>query len=39
MSDARWLWRLRRLMPEKFVRMSTRVAKARAKKLGVVIDF
>src|SRR4051812_2513037 len=39
MSDARWLWRLRRLFPERFVRMSTRVAKARAKKLGVLLDF
>jgi NAD(P)-dependent dehydrogenase (short-subunit alcohol dehydrogenase family) len=39
MADARWLWRLKRWMPERFSRMATRMALSRARKHGVTIEI
>jgi NAD(P)-dependent dehydrogenase (short-subunit alcohol dehydrogenase family) len=38
MSDARWLWRFKRFMPERFVRMSTRVVRSQFRKHGVTVE-
>ncbi len=39
MSDARWLWRLKRFMPEQFARMSTKMALAQFRRHGLTIEL
>jgi NAD(P)-dependent dehydrogenase (short-subunit alcohol dehydrogenase family) len=39
MADARWLWRLKRLMPERFLGMARRAAISQARKFGVKVEL
>jgi hypothetical protein len=39
MADGRWLWRLKRWMPERFSRMATRMALSQARKHGISIEI
>jgi len=39
MTDARWLWRMKRWMPEPFVKVSRRLAAYQAKRLGFSLDL
>ncbi len=38
MSDARWLWRFKRFMPERFARMSTKVVLSQLRKYGLTVE-
>jgi NAD(P)-dependent dehydrogenase (short-subunit alcohol dehydrogenase family) len=39
MTDARWLWRVKRLMPQRFLGMARKAAVAQAKKFGVNVEI
>ena len=39
MADGRWLWRMKRLMPQRFLGMARNVAAKQAKKFGVNVEI
>jgi NAD(P)-dependent dehydrogenase (short-subunit alcohol dehydrogenase family) len=39
MADARWLWRMKRLMPQRFLGIARNVALKQAKKFGVNVEL
>ena len=39
MADARWLWRVKRLMPQRFLGIARNVAVKQAKKFGVNVEI
>ena len=39
MAQARWIWRFKRLWPERFVRLGTRAMQSQARKLGIEIEI